>query len=250
MESETMKKLLLAVFAVLWVIGLSHPVSASPYTYKNAPASFSYSSYSIVNGVNVDIYNSKGALISSGLAGEAALAGTGANYGKTLYSFCVDIFDNLQNRGTLTKPTSITDSRITGTNLNQAVLNQISALIANAYAKIGTSADVYQKGRKTYANVLSAATQVAIWTVEYAGLGYTFKSSSSAVNDLATSLVKTFSQSSGVPGLTVLAHAGNQSQAFLVPEPAAILLILSAFGGFLLMRWRRARQQGALPAQS
>jgi hypothetical protein len=143
---------------------------------------FTYSSYSVVNEVNVTIGGSGPPGFEDGYfgSGQIDLIGSGADLGLTLSVWCIDATHILQSSDTygfVTPP--FTDNGGTGgpgTQIsNPPVLGEIGALVNWGDANINSNYNV------------SAAVQLAIWTIEYPD--GTFTSDSSAVNMLVATLV-------------------------------------------------------------
>ena len=206
---------------------------------------FTYASTSVTNGEVVNIQTPNAV---TGLAGQIVVNGSGANAGQTLYAWCLDIFDDLIqtassfNVGTLTAGHSPGGSNPV---LSASQLAAIGSLILYGNANIGNAH-------------VSAATQLAIWQVEY-GNTFTFTGVGGATLALENTLL------SGVaPGGNLLVYNGplnlltgphNQDLAYLpgtgndpltsTPLPAAWLMFISGLVG---LRWFRGRNGSAAAA--
>jgi len=171
-------------------------------------STFTYTTYGVTNG---QVLHSGGKDV---LAGQIVLSGpTG-----TLDVWCVDFYDELHSSGVynLTTSTALTPTQV----------SEIGGLIVYGDANINT------------ANV-SAATQVAIWRVEY-GAAFTF-STSTAVTDLSTALIADLGSS--IPlnsNVTFLVPTNNSNQilSMVTPLPSTIVLFGTCLGLAIMLRKR------------
>jgi hypothetical protein len=204
-------------------------------------ATFDYSSYGLTSPVAISISSPTTA---SGEAGQIVLTGAGLQFGTTLDAWCLDIYDTLLSSGTY-NVTPLTGST-GGSNpvtLSSGQIGAIGALMAYGDANIGT------------ANV-SAATQIAIWEVEYPTFAYNPPAPGSAVQTLASALYS--DAISGAPGfapdtnVTLLYSCVgdpicNQSLGYVsaTPLPGALILFGSVlFGGLGVSMWRKQNHRG------
>jgi len=129
---------------------------------------FAYGSYNVVNNQNVTLTGPNN-FNEVGGSGQIDLIGTGANAGQTLAVWCIDLVQELQNSGVFTynNPSSVTIAGTQNVALTSAQIGEIGGLIVYGNANIGT-------GDYNF----SSALQIAIWTIEYAGQGYTINGSS------------------------------------------------------------------------
>lgn len=139
----------LAAAAAIAVCLASAPVFANTMTY---------SSYSVVNSYTVTISYPPSVNGEQGGSGEIILHGTPTG---DLATWCVDIFDYLQNSGSYS--------------LSPYSANIINALIVNGTPLIATQTDA------------SAAIQVAIWKAEY-GSNLAVQGDATMLADAATFL--------------------------------------------------------------
>jgi len=93
----------------------------------------------------------------------------------------------------------------------------------------------------------SAAMQIAIWSEEYKGQGFTFAADSASVNALVSTYVDNVDSGRWLadPGKAVaeaILNDGNQTQGYLVPEPASVAI----FGvGMLALAANRRKKASA-----
>jgi hypothetical protein len=232
----------------------------------HAAATFDYSSYSVTNEINVTI--SAGPTQGTYGAGQIVLNGASgtANSGQTLATWCIDAFTDLQGSGlyNIVSPPNINNaggaSSVNGLpsaniqTLSSQVLGEIGALInyGNAQIVAGNGA------------IMSPATQLAIWTVEYSSLGYSFAPASGwdpngTIASEVTTLVGDVSGSH--PLLAPVASsllrevvsvqngvAQNQGLAFTVsavPLPAALPMMAAGLIGLGLYGRKRKQKTAA-----
>src|SRR5262249_37816125 len=135
---------------------------------------FQYGSYSVVNEQGITIYTPNSV---SGGAGEIVLHGSGPNAGQTILAWCLDVYTYLQSSGTYTiSPLTTAGSGSPNPTLTTTQIGEIGALMSHGEALINTGSNV------------SAATQLAIWEVEY-GASFTSNGISSSVSNLAATYV-------------------------------------------------------------
>jgi PEP-CTERM motif len=264
-----MKFKLLAAVAGLAIAGAG-AAKADTYTYTMSPGStFSYDSYGVTSNTGVTISGPGNgsylpALNFGAGSGQILLSGTGANSGQTLVAWCIDVLTWLQpynDSGTFTytATTPPADDGTVGSASNPAtitnptILGEIGGLVAYGDALV-----VPGSGTN-----LSAAVQLAIWSVEY-GKNYSFVSGSAAVNTLASQLVTDIEDGSIAPWnnwTAITEETGspippgtpvNQELAVLTltppppptgrtaaPEPASMVLLASGLIGLGALRRRR-----------
>jgi hypothetical protein len=193
---------------------------------------FSYDSYSVVNEQTINITNPNAV---TGGAGEIVLNGTGANAGTTLPVWCLDIYNFLANSGTYNVGT-LTMAGAGGLNptLTATQIGQIGALMLNGGQLINSSADA------------SAATQLAIWKVEY-GSSFAFNGD---LSPGAVSIAQT--ELNNLNGLwapvspTLLSGPGNQTMGFVTtPLPATWSMLLAALVGVGMLTARDYRPKSS-----
>jgi hypothetical protein len=191
----------------------------------------SYGSYSVINEQNISIYTPSSV---TGGAGQIVLNGSGANAGQDILAWCLDIYTFLANTGTYGL-SSLTTAGSGGSNpsLTATQIGEIGALMLNGDRLINTSRDV------------SAATQLAIWKVEY---GASF--GSDGISPSVTNLAQTYMNQAGPGGtlgpvpVTLLSQPGNQHLGGVAttPLPSTWTLLLVGLAGimFLAFPGRRA----------
>ena len=204
-------------------------------------ATFQYSGYSVTNEQTIHILTPNN--ISGGM-GQIVLDGAGANAGQFQAAWCLDIYDFLTNSGTYTvTPLTTAGSGSSNPALTTTQIAEIGSLMVNGTARINTNTNV------------SAATQLAIWMVEY-GSAFTYSGVASAVTTLAQQYVMNVATGGiwNCPTCTVtlLALRGDQNLGYgagpggntgTTPLPGTLPLFASSLGALgLLHRWRKRRK--------
>jgi hypothetical protein len=199
-------------------------------------ATFTYNGYTVANEQNINILTPN---IISGGAGQVTLIG--ADAGKNLQVWCLDIFTYLLGSDTYTVG-SLTTAGAGGSSSNPTLTTQqigeIGALVANGNSLIATP------GRS---NDISAAIQLAIWKVEYTNFTYTGLDSG-AIALAAGYLADVAPGGTWAPvsNVSLLSEGdNNQTMAFVTPLPAALPLFATGLGALGLLGWRRKRKAQA-----
>ncbi len=189
----------------------------------------SYSGYSVTNSQTVTINDTAlGIVNETGGSGQIVLQNTALG---SLDAWCVDIATFLQGSGTylLGSPPPPTAPA-----LSLAQISQIGGLIKFGNANISTGFDY------------SSATQLAIWTIEYAGTGFSVTGGPSSlaatlVADAQNGTIPGFSQWTALSSLNSQGVATDQGLGSSVPEPSAWAMMLLGFGGLGALVRRRGR---------
>ena len=223
------------VFALFVFAGFSSAGSIA------SAATFQYDSYTLTNGQNIHILTPNNV---SGRMGQIVLHGAGANSSQFQAAWCLDIYDFLTHSGTYAiGPLTTTGSGGSNPALSSAQISDIGSLMVHGTALINTNTNV------------SAATQLAIWMVEY-GNSFTYSGVAAAVTTLAQQYVANV-----VAGgqwdcptctVTLLSLEGDQNLGYgfqppgnvpgPTPLPAALPLFASSLGALGLLGWRRKRK--------
>jgi hypothetical protein len=201
-------------------------------------ATFEYGSYSVVNEQVISIATPNNVM---GGTGAIVLNGAGANAGQSLLAWCLDIYTYLVNPS----PSSTTYNLGTLTNAGSGGLNptltntqigEIGALMFNGQRLISSSPNA------------SAATQLAIWEVEY-GSKLTFSGLPSDTVTLAGQYVGDVAGGGWGPvgPVGLLSAPGNQSLGLVpTPLPATWSMLLAVLAGLGLWSVKdRARRSFA-----
>jgi len=229
-----------------WVIALSVLAGCSFEVRVAHATTFQYDSYSTINAQTINVLSPT---VGYGEMGQLILNGAGPNSGQTLTAWCLDVSVYLTTSGTYTLG-PLTTAGAGGSNpaLTTGQISEIGSLMLN-----GLSSDTNS----------SAATQLAIWMLEY-GSEFSYSGVSSAVTTLALTY-----ESNVMPGgewycpnctVTLLSSLGDQSLGYAllpaegggtlpaVPLPATLPLFATGLGALGLLGWRRKQKATALSA--
>jgi len=229
-----------------WVIALSVLAGCSFEVRVAHATTFQYDSYSTINAQTINVLSPT---VGYGEMGQLILNGAGPNSGQTLTAWCLDVSVYLTTSGTYTLG-PLTTAGAGGSNpaLTTEQISEIGSLMLN-----GLSSDTDS----------SAATQLAIWMLEY-GSEFSYSGVSSAVTALALTY-----ESNVMPGgewycpnctVTLLSSLGDQSLGYAllptegggtlpaVPLPATLPLFATGLGALGLLGWRRKQKATALSA--
>jgi len=229
-----------------WVIALSVLAGCSFEARVAYATTFQYDSYSVINAQTINVLSPT---VGYGEMGQLIVNGAGPNSGQTLPAWCLDVSVYLTTSGTYTLG-PLTTAGAGGSNpaLTTGQISEIGSLMLN-----GLSSDTNS----------SAATQLAIWMLEY-GSEFSYSGVSSAVTALALTY-----ESNVMPGgewycpnctVTLLSSLGDQSLGYAllptegggtlpaVPLPATLPLFATGLGALGLLGWRRKQKATALSA--
>jgi len=229
-----------------WVIALSVLAGCSFEARIAYATTFQYDSYGTINAQTINVVSPT---VGYGEMGQLILNGAGPNSGQTLPAWCLDVSVYLTTSGTYTLG-PLTTAGAGGSNpaLTTGQISEIGSLMLN-----GLSSDTNS----------SAATQLAIWMLEY-GSEFSYSGVSSAVTALALTY-----ESNVMPGgewycpnctVTLLSSLGDQSLGYAllptegggtlpaVPLPATLPLFATGLGALGLLGWRRKQKATALSA--
>jgi hypothetical protein len=247
-------RILVACVAAPLVAGFGSAASA---------ASFTYDDYDIVHGQTIHVRDYSPWINEYGTAGQITLHGNGAFDGQELKVFCLDIYDALDrpgggfaNDGTLASDGTGGSNPVTLTSVQQ---NTIGFLMSIGQTNIDNntlpSGYTTASGFSHSANAfdVSAATQLAIWKVEYEGEGVSFTSLPHGVGDLADYMISLYS--GGIYAVQTFYDTGrrsNQTQGLFisthvtsVPLPASLPLFVGGLAGLGLLGKRRMKKKVA-----
>ena len=224
-----------------WLLALSVLAGFSFATSAASAATFSYNSFTVTNEQDIHILTPNN--VTGGM-GQIVLHGSGPDAGQTLAAWCLDVYDFLTHSGTYTVgPLTTTGSGGSNPALTTTQISEIGSLMLKGNSLVNTGTNV------------SAATQLAIWIVEY-GASFTFSGVSSSVKTLAQQYVSNVS-AGGIwdcPTCTVtlLSLNGDQNLGYgadlpggrqgTTPLPAALPLFAGGLSGFGMLAWRRKRK--------
>ena len=255
-------KLLAGCFvAALGTVAFASTASATTYTYNGV---------SVPIGVTATVTPpNEGAYV-----GQIKLNGSGANAGSNAYLYCLDLYDNLAGSGTFTLNGVSANAGATiphaansgGSNLTLTAfqVQQIGALISNGFdGSLGATNNATNQA-------FSAATQLAIWNVEYGAGTYTYGGGAvnltgvspgadvagltseynSLMSQITTAgsgyLAQTYDVTVYVPNSTDsqdLSFASVHVNVNPTPLPAALPLFASGMAGLGLLGWRRKKRK-------
>jgi hypothetical protein len=228
-----------------WVIALFVLAGCSFGARVASATTFQYDSYNIINAQTINVLSPT---VAYGEMGQLILNGAGPNSGQTLPAWCLDVSTYLTTSGTYTVgPLTTAGSGGSNPALTAGQIDEIGSLMLN-----GLSSDTNS----------SAATQFAIWMLEYGS-----KFSYSGVSSAVTALALTY-ENNVMPGgkwycpnctVALLSSQGDQNLGYAlpteggsdipaVPLPAALPLFATGLGALGLLGWRRKRKAAALAA--
>ena len=229
-----------------WVIALSVLAGCSFEVRVAHATTFQYDSYSTINAQTINVLSPT---VGYGEMGQLILNGAGPNSGQTLPAWCLDVSVYLTTSGTYTLG-PLTTAGAGGSNpaLTTEQISEIGSLMLN-----GLSSDTNS----------SAATQLAIWMLEY-GSEFSY----SGVSSTVTALAVTYESDVMLGGewycpnctVTLLSSLGDQSLGYAllptegggtlpaVPLPATLPLFATGLGALGLLGWRRKQKATALSA--
>ena len=173
-----------------------------------------------------------------GEAGQITLKGvTGLGSTTSLVAWCLDVFDFLKNSGTFTGGGPLANT----SNLIGGLMQEGNNAIALAHG-----GSLFLNGHFYTTKDISAATQVAIWSVEY-GAAFSYSSVGSSASSSNFNSLVSYLEQHATPNVAywTLNERGNQTLGTLDPVPGPIVgaglpgLILAGTG--LLGWWRRKR---------
>jgi hypothetical protein len=240
------------------------PLVAASLAETNAvsAATFTYSSYSVPGEQTIqttspaNIYSGMGQIDLNGSAPSSA--------GVTISAWCLDVYTTLLGNGyggagpftyNISQLTPLTSATGFGTS-DASPASEIGQLTATQIAEIGGLIQ-YGNNNVSQSNV-SAATQLAIWEIEY-GQYFQFTGVSTATQNQATleisELGGIIGLDSNVALLTAITGETNQTLAYdfnppdppnPTPLPATLPLFATGIGGLGLLGWRRKRKAQAI----
>ena len=227
-------------------------------------ATFNYTTYSVTNQQYISISSPH---VVNAEAGQIVLSGGsgGSGLANPLATWCLDIYDTLAGSGTFTTGSTLTPGSSYGSSipaLSATAVGEIGGLMVYGAAHIGDASSGYTNPvTHTLINGtnISAAIQIAIWSVEYAGFAYNPPDPNSDAAQLANYYLGTGNPGSN-PNVFLLVPndpSNNQylgyvgqggQQAGVVPLPAAFPLFATGLGALGLLGWRRKRKAAAIAA--
>lgn len=228
-------------------------ISLGVLSASGSAFAYTYSSYSLSQGETVAISGLpaiSGGTTPNGLYYATSIILNGSSGNPSLAVWCLDAYDDLQGSGTYAVKTAtiangVSNFLTTGSNTNGSyisgqALGQIGALV-----KYGTS--------NLSNSVINAATQIAIWDVEYnngSAINSPFSPTDpSVVAEVSTLLTdvnpNTQNHFAFVTNLQEFVAPGNQGMVSAVPLPAALPLFGAALMGLGGLGLRKKAQKAA-----
>lgn len=272
-------KILCGCVAFVGVVALGNYASAT---------TFDYGSYSVSrNNQGVTVSAPDYSLNEYGGSGQIVLNGTGANSGQKLYTWCLDVFDWLASSSGFpgaTIGTTWSSGSPGGSNPNAGSSPAWSGPTASTVANIGglmrlgdislgitpnahpgseslSTIDGYGYSGSATAQDISAATQVAIWELEYQNLsgGFTVTGLTAGARDLANWMKAHVGQLGGPTTYTPVSLVTGASKQVLgyiaadntstTPLPASLPLFAAGLGFVGLVAFGRKRKRKRKPAR-
>jgi hypothetical protein len=222
------KSMLKKALILLALFGVSVPDSHAGTT------GFTYGDYSVVNNTAVTLNGPELEDVSSG-AGQIVLIGAGADAGRSLATWDIDILTVLQPDRVPPPYVEIFTSAVGmtvpgGFTLTMAQVGYIGGLMNYGNSNIGQDVRI------------SPAVQLAIWSIEY-GDSYTYSSAEPGLVSLAISL-EMDAKAGLIPSFFAWEALIDPAQdnavlATLVPEPGSVSLLLLGLCGVAVLRARR-----------
>ena len=185
---------------------LATPAAAQTLTYTDAALGYGYFTVNISSPTAI-----------GGAAGLIVLTTPSGD----IQSWCVDVYDFLQTRGTFAIGTFTNDSAPISSGgpnpLSDAQIGQIGALVKNGDALVNAPPPGYS------ANDVGAAIQLAIWQVEYPTFSYSWDPAESNADALAAIYYGDATAGSGdwsaYYGIAALSEFNNQTQ---IVDPSSV----------------------------
>jgi hypothetical protein len=263
-----MLRIRVLVFAVLAGTAiLATPYRASASTTLTIPAL----NGSTFQGQGVTVYFTGETGGIDVYTGEFQATVTNNSHATTIYTFCVDLSDQIQPPTTYAVNVTATNAANASSPFESLANGNAAAYIYNKYAPTAGSSFISGNTNVPAAGTglaetldapdMSTALQLAIWSLVGQPLNFTYKTSdvSTAIQNAVTDLVAIGKANTGSPGQW-LAEIGHDGQSFLypgggpvipnvsTPAPSSLTLAFSAIAcAFAFGHWRR-RQIAACDA--
>jgi hypothetical protein len=222
-EMRMLRTIMLRIALPLFAVGVAAatPVYAESFTYNGA---------GLVNGQDISI---RSPIRAGSEAGGIILNGSGPNAGQQILAWCLDLYNDLNNRGTyLIEPLTGAGSGGRNPTLSQQQIGEIGALMAYGDTHL-------------YETNVSAAIQIAIWTVEY-GSSFVYSGISNALATLVSAYVTDVTSGAWAPNTNVslLSSARDQNLGYLdpTPLPSTWIMMLGGLLGLGLVAYGGARR--------
>jgi hypothetical protein len=228
-QGQTMTKGTLLLAAAVAILASGPAMAAS---------TFQYSGYHLTPNTQT-IHISQPNAVVAGM-GQIVLHGAGTDAGGLLPVWCLDIFHTLAGSGTYNiSPLTTAGSGGSNPPLTTTQISQIGSLMINGGALIPSNANA------------SAATQLAIWIIEYGAQNFIFSNVNSTVTTLANTFIGYLSNIWKCDNCSVSMLSGNGNSQVLgygsppgigdVPLPGAVWLFAGGLVGLGMIARRRRK---------
>ena len=167
---------------------------------------------------------------------------SGSNAGSAFNTFCIELGEYATNGSATYEIVDLASAPSSSAAYGQSIANEISAIVANAYALGWIDSKLQSTGGVDNISKMGAI-QAAVWEA----LGHNFESTSNATSNGLESYygvltnINSFDGSARMAGLRAVIADGQQDMLFVVPLPSGALAGLGLLGGIAGVRTIRRR---------